>query len=158
MAASFAANGELVLRYRLIGDPCRIRIPAIQPGAPAELLWQQTCGEAFIAAANAPEYREFNFSPSSQWAAYRFTDYRSRDEGFQPPIPPLVSSRVLPDGFQLEARLAPELLPDSPNLRLGLTAVIETTEGAKSYWALAHCAPAPDFHLRQSFTLSLDKP
>lgn len=158
MAASFTANGELALCYRLNGDLRQIKIPSIQPSIPIDGLWQNTCCEAFISAANTTEYREFNFSPSSQWAAYRFSDYRARDEGFLALTPPRITCQLLPDGFQLEARLAPELLPDSPNLLVGLSAVIETTEGAKTYWALAHCAQMPDFHLRQSFTLSLDKP
>jgi len=29
---------------------------------------------------------------------------------------------------------------------LGLSAVLEEQDGAKSYWALAHTSPAPDFH------------
>ncbi|MDP3539174.1 MAG: DOMON-like domain-containing protein [Azonexus sp.] len=158
MAASFAANGELALCYRLIGDLRQIKIPSIQPSTPIDGLWQNTCCEAFISATNTTEYREFNFSPSSQWAAYRFGNYRARDESFQIPMPPVITCQFLSEGFQLEARLPPELLPDSPNLRIGLTAVIETTKGARSYWALTHCAQMPDFHLRQSFTLSLDKP
>jgi hypothetical protein len=42
-------------------------------------------------------------------------------------------------------------------LQLGLSAVIEAADGSKSYWALAHCATQPDFHLRQSFTLTLNR-
>ena len=33
-----------------------------------------------------------------------------------------------------------------PDGRIGLSAVIETTDGALSYWALAHPAEKPDFH------------
>ena len=45
------------------------------------------------------------------------------------------------------ARLA---LPPGP-CRLALSAVIEATDGAKSYWALAHPPGRPDFHHRSSF-------
>ena len=40
-------------------------------------LWQHTCFEAFVRASSGSEYYEFNFSPSTQWAVYRFTDYRN---------------------------------------------------------------------------------
>jgi hypothetical protein len=43
-------------------------------------------------------------------------------------------------------------------LRLGLAAVIETTDGALSYWALAHPAARPDFHRREGWTLQLNTP
>jgi hypothetical protein len=40
-------------------------------------------------------------------------------------------------------------------LRLGLTAVIEQANLAKSYWALAHPPGEPDFHHRDGFALTL---
>ena len=55
----------------------------------------------------------------------------------------------------LEALLP--LPPSSGPLRLGLSAVIETTDGALSYWALAHPAPRPDFHQRAGWTLRLER-
>jgi hypothetical protein len=39
-------------------------------------------------------------------------------------------------------------------LNIGLAAVIENTDGNKTYWALQHYAEQPDFHLRQSFSLT----
>jgi hypothetical protein len=39
--------------------------------------------------------------------------------------------------------------------QIGLTAVIETATGEKSYWALHHPAEKPDFHHRGGFALSL---
>lgn len=128
--------------------------PVLPPQADG--LWQHTCCEAFIATVDCPEYREFNFSPSGQWAAYRFTDYRLRDVGFVPDGAPDISFRRLDDGFQLDALLAPELLPAGDSLQLGLTVVVEAANGDKSYWALTHCALQPDFHLRQSFTLTFN--
>ena len=38
----------------------------------------------------------------------------------------------------------------------GLSAVLEESDGTKSYWALAHCDPEkPDFHLADCFTAKL---
>ena len=42
----------------------------------ADELWKTTCFEAFLRPMGEESYREWNFAPSSQWAAYRFTGYR----------------------------------------------------------------------------------
>jgi len=102
-------------------------------------------------------YREFNFSPSGQWAAYRFTGYRERDNNFAPTAEPQLALSLLAEGFELRAILPAVLLPTGNSLRIGITAVIEAADGSKSYWALAHCAAQPDFHLRQSFALTLNR-
>jgi hypothetical protein len=151
------ADGGLALRYRVRGTPGDLRLPSPQPPGPADGLWQHTCCEAFIAADEQAGYCEFNFSPSSQWAAYRFTGYREPDTGFMPPAAPQIDLQPQADGFQLDVRLAAALLPTGRILQLGLSVVIETADGGKSYWALAHGAARPDFHLRQSFTLTLPR-
>lgn len=46
-------------------------------------------------------------------------------------------------------------LPADAPWRLGLSAVIEETSGAKSYWALAHAPGKPDFHHPDAFALDL---
>jgi len=159
LTASLSSTPEgLKLGFRLSGDAARLRIPAPQAPGPADNLWRHTCCEAFVAPANEPEYREFNFSPSGQWAVYRFNDYRRRDEAFICPHVPCIDFRPLPDGFFLEATIPADLLPLANTLQIGLTAVIEAADGGKSYWALAHCADQPDFHLRHSFTLTLSHP
>lgn len=155
--AAFDETGGLRLDFRAISPPDRILLPTPQAPAATDGLWQYTCCEAFIAADDGPAYLEFNFSPSSQWAAYRFTAYRERDAGFIALTGPAITCRLQPDGFLLEARLPPDMLPAGNMLHLGLCGVIETNDGHKSYWALRHCAPRPDFHLRQSFTLTLNR-
>ncbi|WP_265947303.1 DOMON-like domain-containing protein [Dechloromonas sp. A34] len=157
VAADYSANG-LALNFRLTGDPHDFIIPPPSPATATDGLWQHTCCEAFIASDSGTDYREFNFSPSGQWAAYRFTDYRGRDERFQAPLAPLSTFRLLPDGFQLDATIARALLPTAAMLHVGLSAVIEGSDGSRSYWALSHGGPAPDFHLRSSFTLQLETP
>lgn len=152
------ADGTLVLSYDVSGEPDCIRIPETLPSAAADGLWQHTCCEAFVAAVDGREYREFNFSPSGQWAAYRFTAYRERDAAFRPPAAPHIAVARHAEGFRLTARLVPELLPAATAFNIGLSAVIETADGAKSYWALVHAGAQPDFHIRQSFTLTLDRP
>jgi hypothetical protein len=41
-------------------------------------------------------------------------------------------------------------------LRLGLAAVIEELDGARSYWALRHAPGAPDFHHVEGLALRLE--
>jgi hypothetical protein len=56
----------------------------------------------------------------------------------------------------LSAQFAIAVLPElaqAASLDAGLTAVIETTDGARSYWALAHGGARPDFHDPATFTL-----
>ena len=40
-------------------------------------------------------------------------------------------------------------------LQTAITAIIQTKDGKESYWALAHPGKQADFHLRESFILSL---
>jgi hypothetical protein len=157
-SAGLAKDGALLLSYDVRGKPGRISIPETRPSGAADGLWRHTCCEAFVAAVDAPEYREFNFSPSGQWAAYRFSAYRNRDSGFVPPAAPQLDCRSDAAGFRVTARIAPELLPAATALNIGLSAVIETADGARSYWALAHTGAQPDFHHRQCFTLTLIRP
>lgn len=151
------AVGGLDVSFRVHGKAEDIRLPSSQPAGPADHLWQHTCCEVFVATVNRKKYQEFNFSPSGQWASYRFNDYRERDADFFPTASPRISLHCTPDGFQLDASIARELLPSDHTLLLGISAVIELADGSKSYWALEHGAPQPDFHLPQSFALTLHR-
>jgi hypothetical protein len=149
-----APQPVLLLVYTVRGDLSGLRIPAPTPlPARTDGLWQHTCFEAFVATDGAAAYREFNFAPSGDWAAYRFSDERVRDaaaetaDALTPPR--IVTSRSRPaDVFTLGAEIPAEWLPDAADRpwQLGLTAVIESTDGRRAYWALHHPAPRPDFH------------
>src|SRR5580704_12597995 len=67
----------LLLLYVVIGKTSGLRLPSIVTPARADELWRHTCFEAFIGVPPRIGYYEFNFSPSTQWAAYRFSDYRA---------------------------------------------------------------------------------
>ena len=160
--ASFLPDGSLAIAYRLWGDIARLLIPQPQPSAPKDFLWEHTCFEAFIGVRGNASYREFNFSPSGQWAAYGFFDYRKRDEAFVCKTAPVISSKQFAGRFELEAIIAPGVLPrGSGPLEIGLAAVVEssdTVDGRHSYWALKHPAERPDFHHRDAFSLILNHP
>ncbi len=140
----------LTLVWRVDADPAQIAWPAPQPPGPADELWQHTCFEAFIRTDDgSARYTEFNFSPSGQWACYRFRAEREREPSPPPPTPPSLHFQRLIDGVQMVTQLAlpdPATDEDHPGWRIGLNAVVETTDGHLSYWALHHPAPRPDFH------------
>ncbi|MDR0274459.1 MAG: hypothetical protein LBI48_03790, partial [Burkholderiaceae bacterium] len=72
---------------------------------------------------------------------------------------PRIACRRDAQMLTLEALLPLSALPTfSGPLRLGLAAVIETADGALSYWALSHPAARPDFHQRAGWTLRLATP
>jgi hypothetical protein len=152
-------GGGLALGYALHAEGGRLRLPAASTPAAADGLWQHSCCEIFVAAAGDPAYREFNLSPSGQWAAYAFRACRERDveagaqllSGFAPDI----TARQSADRFELTAQLPPFVLP-SGALEIGLAVVVEGSDGELSYWALRHPAPRPDFHDRGGFALRLD--
>lgn len=156
--AAWAADQGLHLEYTLQGTINKLRLPPPATPDAADGLWQHTCCEAFVAATGDAAYREFNFSPSSRWAAYRFFTYRQRDMAWQPPAHPIMALQTAGDCIQLLADIPASLLPAGASLDIGLTVVLETLAGDKSYWALSHCGPQPDFHLRDSFALHLTRP
>lgn len=148
-------DAVLTLRYALSGALRDLAIPP--PAAPdrTDELWRRTCFEAFLQPESAESYVELNFAPSTQWAAYRFSAYRAGmapADIAAPRIELTTSEAALELAVRLDlARLA---LPPGP-CRLALSAVIEQTDGAKSYWALAHAPGRPDFHHRRSFACEL---
>ncbi len=145
---------SLCVHYVLSGSLGEILIPAPLPSQAADELWQHTCLEAFVAVEGRSDYREFNFAPSGQWAAYAFSDYRVREESWQISQAPHLEISRLSDCLSLTARLDLVDLPANPeNLpwQFGLTAVLETRAEGLSYWALQHPGAQPDFHDRRGF-------
>ena len=146
----------LQLRFVTKGRIADIKFPPQKPSARADELWRHTCFEAFVRPISAPAYREFNFAPSTEWAAYDFSGYREGMANANVVAPPNLNTESAPDTFTLTVAL--ELsLPAADTWRLALSAVIEETNGVKSYWALAHPPGKPDFHHADAFALELPK-
>lgn len=152
-------NGDaLELRYRLTGDPAQLNIPAHREARRADKLWQHTCFELFCSDSVTTAYYELNFSPSTEWAIYRFDAYRTGMTAVEIPVEPRIDVQLHARGLDLHARVdltALAALRGCSVLRLGLSAVIEEADGRLSYWALAHPAPKPDFHHHGGFALFL---
>jgi hypothetical protein len=150
-------SGTLELRYRTTGIISDLHIPPRADPARADELWRHTCFEAFIRGPQGAAYYELNFSPSTEWAAYRFSGYRSGMSNAQigPPRTKLKS-----DGMEFELRTALELgrltdLSSDAPWHLGVSAVVEEKNGQISYWALEHPSGRADFHHPDCFAQTL---
>jgi hypothetical protein len=137
-------GGELRVAYLLEGDIARLRMPPRR----AAHLWQHTCCELFVARDGASGYREFNFSPSGEWAAYAFARYR---DGAPLSIP---DPRIAVKRGEGRLELTAAVPANSGKLRIGLSVVVEADE--ISYWALKHAPGKADFHHPDAFALTLE--
>jgi len=147
-------TGSLHLSYILTGRMSEIRSPPMTTPGRGIKLWQHTCFEAFIRAASGGEYYEFNFSPSTEWAACRFSSYRAGMQDAVEVAAPPIQVQAAPDRFTLNTVVKLDALSSLSrrvSWRLGLSAVIEDTSGRRSYWALAHPPGKPDFHHADCF-------
>jgi len=144
---------RLTLRYLASGNIAGLLLPRATAPRRADSLWQHTCFELFIGSAGTPAYYEFNFSPSTEWAAYRFSRYREGMQNLETAAP-VIEARPNANSFELNVSLDAASLPKSA-WRVGISAVVEEAGKHKTYWALAHVAAKPDFHHPDSFTLEL---
>lgn len=136
-----------------VGAPAdRFVIPAVTEPWRADELWRTTCFEAFFRADGDDAYREWNFAPKGNWAAYDFTGYRENMTNADVGSPPYIRMEDNFTWWTVGATIAVEA---AKNWELGLSAVLEEKDGAKSYWALAHPSEKPDFHARGCFTARL---
>lgn len=149
--------GALVLRYSVDGDIRGLVLPPVAEPARTDALWQHTCFEAFIRPEPDAAYYEFNFAPSTRWAAYRFDNYR---EGMR------VADQIGALSIEVESTSERFTLQVAVQCdqsfelarstwQVGLSAVLEAVGGGKSYWALAHPPGKPDFHHADGFALEL---
>ncbi|HVJ01003.1 MAG TPA: DOMON-like domain-containing protein [Sphingomonas sp.] len=168
---------KLLLTFFARGPMRTLVIPRWRGGGGTrrDELWRTTCFEAFLRVEGESDYYEFNFAPSRDWAAYRFTGYREGmaparvevDEvqwaQMHPPRPGESYSSAEHDEYgrthgwqtaEVDLSQLMDLPVDRP-WRVGLSAVIEEQNGRKSWWALAHPPGAPDFHHEACFALEL---
>ena len=127
-----------------VGAPAaRFVIPEPKEPRRAADLWQTTCFEAFLRIPGADAYREWNFAPSGDWAAYDFTSHREGRADADVASPYI---RV-EDNLTWWALGATIAIDADATWALGLSAIVEEKDGTKSYWALAHPpGDKPDFH------------
>jgi hypothetical protein len=150
-------GGRVKIVYRVSGAVGELEIPVpFQPDR-VDGLWKNTCFEIFMARSPDKIYLEYNFSPSSHWAAYQFSDYR-HDMADAATVAPDISLEQDDAVLIISATLQ---IPDEwqeSDLQVGLSAILATKSGNMSYWALAHPQDQPDFHHKDCFALQLEAP
>ncbi len=149
---------ESAVRLAFYVTPANLlKVPIPAPSRRADELWRHTCFELFLKVEGEEGYSEFNLSPSSEWAAYGFTGYRAGMHDRALPADPHIECERQGEAFMLEADVDLSAISGG-RLLTGFSAVIEETDGAKSYWALAHPPGKPDFHHEACFAAELPAP
>lgn len=150
-AAALGATATTNIWFGVSAPMERFVIPVAEEAGRKDELWRTTCFEAFLRGPGGA-YREWNFAPSGDWAAYDFTNYREGMTKAEIAQPPYVR---LEDNFTWWALGATIAVDGDTDWQLGLSVVLEEQDGTKSYWALAHAAEKPDFHAAGCFTAKL---
>src|SRR5260221_3823845 len=141
-SAAFGVTATTNIWFGMGAPPSRFIIPEQVEPRRADELWKTTCFEAFLRVPGTESYREWNFAPSGEWAAYDFAAYRDDRTNADVATPYL---RV-EDNFTWWAFGATISVEAKGAWEFGLSAMLEEADGTKSYWALAHPnAARPDF-------------
>lgn len=156
--AEWQDPARLWLRYFVDGPVDDLELPDPAASERADDLWRTTCFELFLCKPGESAYCEFNFSPSSRWAAYGFTGERQGMAPLELPKTPEIGLDASAEHLALEATVELPSGLAGQALSAALAAVIEEIDGPKSYWALAHPPGEPDFHHPDCFTLELPPP
>ncbi|WGV25225.1 DOMON-like domain-containing protein [Halotia branconii] len=150
-------NHQLAINYQLLGNLKEI---AIAPSSTTPMrkheLWQDTCFEFFVCIKDSQRYWEFNLSPAGHWNVYRFDGYRQgmQEEKILTILPFCAKQQLDSLAITLDMDLSKIILADQA-IVVGITTVIKCTNGEVTYWALTHQGVEADFHLRESFIITL---
>ena len=150
-------HNVIQINYQILGNVGNVLFPQTSATPRRKnQLWETTCFELFIAESQNSAYWEYNLSPSKDWAVLRFTDYReNKTDDFAISNIDIVTKIDNTRHFQLNSSLP---LPDNligHDLCVGISAVIQDNSDNIYYYALRHCNQQPDFHDRNSFSITL---
>ena len=139
--------------FRLDGPVPAIMLPPPATPSRQDNLWKTTCFEIFWQPLGGTAYREFNLSPSGQWAAYDFDSFR---EGMRDaPVEAIAIACSHDDtGLVLKASIA-AALPDPA--QVALNAIVEHPDGGLQFWALGFPPGKPEFHSEACRTLIIER-
>jgi hypothetical protein len=158
--ATLVINGsDLSAEFEYVNDPnesSALVIPALHEGSPSrkDNLWQATCFELFLQPESRNNYWEINFSPRGDWNIYAFDGYREGMKN-ETRLGAVQLNELQAEEKRCVCKFNVSLLGLALRhfeMRIGLTAVIQTSDGKKTYWALKHASEKPDFHKPESFT------
>lgn len=144
---------KLILSYKIVGDISVVLVPDLKHAARTDELWRHSCAELFVGALDSEKYLEFNFAPTSQWAAYEFEAYRRGLIPLMCDAPKIETIRTL-NCLAINVSLVLQKEWASKQLQVGISMVIENKAGQCSYWAMRH-GEKPDFHQRDHWLCHL---
>ena len=148
-------DDRLYIQTNIDCDPARVVLPHLGGRTRVDGLWKSTCLELFH-TRQLSEYVEYNLNPWGSWAAYHFDEYRAGMRPFEIDADaPHCSFTNEVTWFNCGASVP---YKERSAAQVALSAVIEETDGTKSYWALRHPPGAPDFHHPDCFALTLEAP
>ena len=147
----------LKIRYYIIGKLENISISKFKKDQERKFcLWEDTCFELFIKSKKQNGYWEFNFSPSTDWNAFRFIEYR-KDIKEEMQIDEIKVFRKLS-----ESNLQVDVIIDlakikqlDEKLELAISAIVKDKDDKIYHFALIHNKDEPDFHDPNSFNFIL---
>ena len=155
-----SAARRMTVDYELQGDMRSIQLPppAARPQR-CDSLWQHTCFELFVGRVAEPAYLEFNFSPSGDWAAYSFRDYRTGGSALA--MQDIGTTIIEQSAERLLLRAHADLSPLCRTwpfeiVRMNVAAVITAADMPTTHWAAFHPRVQPDFHDRSGFRVTFD--
>lgn len=151
-SASFGAMATTNIWFGIGAPAERFLIQQSPEPGRVDGLWRTTCFEAFLREEGDDAYREYNFAPSGDWAAYDFASYRDPLGDSEVGAAPYIRIEDNLTWWSFGATIAIEA---GKRWQLGLSAVIEEKDGTRSYWALAHSPGKPDFHHPDCFAARL---
>ena len=160
---ALAGSSAVTVEFAAHGELSRLRLaPVSATPQRREGLWRHSCFELFARRGAERGYREFNFAPSGDWAAWVFEDYRSGGREIERARVAITTRSVDSGRWSLraqvelgEAAATAGVAAAADTWWLNLAAVIEAEDGALSYWAANHAGAQPDFHDRGCFCVPL---
>lgn len=117
-------------------------------------LCQHTCLIVF-GLLDDGSYAEFHIAPSGHWAAYGFDGYRKGTRNLEGSVGAV---RMQRNGAEIEFSAFVNWSAWPHVKAIGVSSVVETVDGGKGHWALAHPKDTPDFHHPDSFALAVRPP
>lgn len=121
----------------MVGAPSgALRLPEPVAPARADGLWRRSCFELFLRPADGAFYFEFNFSPSGEWAAYRFDGYRAGMTALDVAPPRVISTVAAQFDLSMHAHLT-GLGMDAETVRSLLDADAGAERGPPSRYGLS---------------------
>lgn len=128
-------------KFVLMGDINSIKLPDLTLPKRRDFLWKTTCFEIFWQKEGETAYKEFNISPSLEWACYEFETFRKNSKDG------LASVAIDRSSKQSELEISCLISsPLSTPARVALNAIVEDLDSNIQFWALAFPPGKAEFH------------